>query len=374
MTTHVFIVDDKTFKCHLEYMFVGTGAKDKIVDFNEAAETKLHYSSENGLVGMIADLSRVRVGDFVIFYLLQNSSHEGKFFGIFKIANVPFIDGNGAYLDTNLEKKLTFRCLIEPFEVYADGVSEWEALDEIRGIDSPSQMLWSLIYRKLKGNRGNTMITIYEAERLFQLLKSKNSHKKMSIANGLSFQDGQLVQGVTYTYSGTQTPVSILPRLITKYKANKAFESHLQAYITQFVDDKRKTLQPLLIGEHILEWIGNEVSCGVGMQRIDIMLSLSESIEKKVVIPIELKAVPYYLGITNQLQRYVDWLEQYYIPNRPSIISPVIITKKGSLVSMSKIKQELDNFNVKNTNCLPVKLIEFEVNANNTDLIFTRSI
>lgn len=26
-TTHVFIVDDKTFKVHLEYLFAGTGGK-----------------------------------------------------------------------------------------------------------------------------------------------------------------------------------------------------------------------------------------------------------------------------------------------------------------------------------------------------------
>ena len=29
MTTHVFIVDDNTFKYHLEYMFAGTGASAK---------------------------------------------------------------------------------------------------------------------------------------------------------------------------------------------------------------------------------------------------------------------------------------------------------------------------------------------------------
>ena len=34
MTTHVFIVDDTTFKYHLEYMFAGCGAKEKVVDFN----------------------------------------------------------------------------------------------------------------------------------------------------------------------------------------------------------------------------------------------------------------------------------------------------------------------------------------------------
>ncbi|MEW6653232.1 MAG: DUF91 domain-containing protein, partial [Bacteroidota bacterium] len=40
-TTHVFIVDSTTFKVHLEYLFAGTGAGDKIVDFNNRSITAL---------------------------------------------------------------------------------------------------------------------------------------------------------------------------------------------------------------------------------------------------------------------------------------------------------------------------------------------
>jgi len=43
MTTHVFIVDYNTFKYHLEYLFVGTGAGDKIIDFNNR-ETTVEYA------------------------------------------------------------------------------------------------------------------------------------------------------------------------------------------------------------------------------------------------------------------------------------------------------------------------------------------
>ena len=87
------------------------------------------------------------------------------------------------FLKQELIKSLTFRTLLEPYEVYAKGVTEWEALDEIKYIQSPNQMLWSLIYRKLKGNRGNTMITIYESERLFKLLRDKNNRKKLTEQN-----------------------------------------------------------------------------------------------------------------------------------------------------------------------------------------------
>ena len=37
MTTHVFIVDENTFKYHLEYLFAGTGSKDNKIDFNNVS-------------------------------------------------------------------------------------------------------------------------------------------------------------------------------------------------------------------------------------------------------------------------------------------------------------------------------------------------
>ena len=180
-TTHVFIVDITTFKLHLEYLFVGTGASDHRFNIDN------HPSRERNLIGMSADANRVRKGDFVIFYLQQNfnqSVYEGKFYGIFQIKeNESFLDDNDGeqFLKEDLKKSLIFRTLIEPFKIYPQGVSEWSTLDEIKNIQSPNQMLWSLIYRKLKGNRGNTMITEYESERLCcnnaRIHKSKPSHK-----------------------------------------------------------------------------------------------------------------------------------------------------------------------------------------------------
>jgi hypothetical protein len=90
MTTHVFIVDSTTFKLHLEYLFAGTGAKDTYIDFNGSPTTTLHSKPEGILVGMIADASRVRQGDHIIFYLQQNFDagiFDGKFYGIFKARN-----------------------------------------------------------------------------------------------------------------------------------------------------------------------------------------------------------------------------------------------------------------------------------------------
>lgn len=383
MTTHVFIVDFVTFKYHLEYLFAGTGAKDNVVDFNVKPATSLKPTTENNLVGMIADSQRIRKGDYIIFYLQQDLSkgiYEGKFYGIFKAKeDLSFLDNNdkNQFLKNELVKSLTFRTFIEPYEVYAVGVSEWEALDEIKFIQSPNQMLWSLIYRKLKGNRGNTMITIYESDRLFKLLRDKNSRQTLK---GLNFTYNYLTQEIKLdnnknTYSGRKEAIDILTRLARKYSEGKAFENHLQAYIIQNIGrSKNKTLDSCLLNELPLEWIGNEVSCGVGMQRIDVMLSVLKD-NSRIVVPIELKAVEADTRNIFQIQRYVDWLEQYYIPNRISDIQPVLISKKiedKTTASYKSIIKTFEEFNKKNKRCLPLKFIEYELDGNN--LLFKEEV
>ncbi len=273
-----------------------------------------------------------------------------------------------------LKKSLTFRTLLEPYEVYAEGVTEWEALDEIKYISSPNQMLWSLIYWKLKGNRGNTMITIYESERLLKLLRDKNQRQFLS-GHKFSFdvqaQKITLNNGVSYNYTGRREVINILPRLIEKCKNKKAFEAHLQAYIIQNIGTgKNASLDNSLLNGLTIEWLGNEVACGVGMQKMDVMLSLASD-NRRIVMPIELKAVEASPDIIIQIQRYVDWLEQYYIPNRISDIQPVLISKKIASKTTENYTQIIDSFkffNNKNNRCMPIKFVEYEIEDNN--LIF----
>ena len=371
-TTHVFIVDTKTFIIHLEYLFAGTGAGDKIVDFNNCITTDLPHTTENNLVSMIADSQRIRKDDFVIFYLQQNSRqcvYEGKFYGIFKAKeNLSFLDNNNQlqYLKNELVKSLTFRTLLEPYQVFPKGVTEWEALDEIKLIQSPNQMLWSLIYRKLKGNRGNTMITIYESERLFKLLRDKNSRRTLN-SNRFTYDiDTQeiIVNHQRNNYAGRKEAINIFPRLENKYINYRAFESHLQAYIVQNIGRGiNQTLDACLLGNLPIEWLGNEVSCGGGMQRIDVACSLVKD-SSRIISAIELKAVEANPNNINQLQRYVDWLEQYYIPNRISDIQPVLVSKKIHDKSLTYYKDIIDSFNTFNTRnhkCVPLKYIEYEL-------------
>ncbi|MBQ8271113.1 MAG: hypothetical protein IJZ22_07940 [Bacteroidaceae bacterium] len=374
MTTHVFIVDERSFKVHLEYMFVGTGSKNKDIDFNRNKDSHLHSQTENGLVSMMADFSRVRIGDFVIFYVQATKGMEGKFYGIYKIESLPFYEPSGAtqYLFNELGKNLTFRARIKPYKVYAEGVTEWEALDEIKGIAAPNQMLWSLIYRKLKGNRGNTMITLYEAERLFGLIRAKNNNNYIT-GNSYSFYNNrQIALGTQPTnYTGdTHNAFDILPRLLNKKANNKAYESHLQMFITQNLGSYHSLDTVLNITGQTLEWLGNEVSCGVGMQRIDILFSKKNDDIDREIVPIELKAVPASAGNIRQISRYIDWIKQYYIPNKPSTIRPVLICPASNLDIATR--QAFHNFNAQyNGICLPLEYIE--VTDNGSNLIFTKT-
>jgi hypothetical protein len=81
-----------------------------------------------------------------------------------------------------------------------------------------------------------------------------------------------------------------------------------------------------------------------------------------------LKAIGKNVGNIIQIQRYVDWLEQYYIPNRISDIQPVLISKKISDKNSENYKEIIESFkqfNTKNNRCVPIKYIEYELENDN---------
>lgn len=374
MTAHVFIVDSVTFDIHLRHLFAGTGAKESRVNFLRDMDGRIHSTTEKNLVSMMADGGRVREGDKILFYLQQNISggiNEGKFYGVFTAAHDGcFLDdfGPGQYLKEALGKSLTFRTLIKPHRIYAEGVTEWEALDEIKNIHSPCQMLWSLIYRKLKGNRGNTMLTIYEEERLLQLIRNKNAGAHLN-CDGRQAAFDKATQKIVRlnesppVYQGRRSPIDILPRLLHKSQNAQAFEAHLQAYIVGGIGlGTNRCLDDALLNGSAPEWIGNEVSCGVGMRRIDVMLSLLRD-ENRIVAPVELKCGPAEEKNTRQIQRYVNWIQQYYIPNRPGDIEPVLVAHKIDDKKSDAYRELIagfDDFNRENANgASPLKYVEF---------------
>lgn len=364
---HVFIVNEKTFKYHLEYMFAGTGAADKLSPFLQNATVAFNANTERNLMGMIADISRIRIGDKIVFYLQATRKYEGQFFGTFKVIENPFWDENDNmnYLKNNMGKGLSYRVKIEPDVVYQKGVTEHQLLDSLDDIDKVSDMCWSLIYRKLKGNRGCTMITDKEYSRLLSKLRQVNNNQSLNVTRGLTFNStNQLIETTQNKnqYIGRINKINITDRLIYKFNSNKAFETHLQAYIVQSID--KNPLKDLLLRENLPTWIGNEVSCGVGMQRIDI-LTLQE--DKNIVYAniIELKCGEAYDDIVNkQLPWYIKWFN-YYIGdtyNKNIIIQPVVLTYETDGV----IANQTININQlrKNVSVLPVKNIFFAIQNN----------
>lgn len=123
-----------------------------------------------------------------------------------------------------------------------------------------------------------------------------------------------------------------------------------------------ESLDSVVLDSGRMEWLGNEVSCGVGMQRIDVMPSVMRE-KQRVLIPMELKSVEANEKNVIQIQRYVDWIRQYYIPNRPSDIQPILLAKRINKKGTKSYRNLIDGFhrfNEKNNiNCEPLKLIEF---------------
>lgn len=366
---HVFVVDEKTFKYHLEYLFAGIGAKDNTAPFLNNAVTYCHYTIERMLVGMIADISRIRIGDKVIFYLQATEHSQGMFYGVFKVASAPFFDENDNknYLLPQIGKGLSFRVLLEPDTVYSKGVTEHEYLDSLAGKSHPYDLCWSLIYRKLKAKRGCTMIMDYEYYDLLNKLITKNNNTSLA-GNAYTFDcnSHEIISApAPNIYEGRQNSLDILNRLLFKANNGNAFETHLQAYITQNIDNQilSSLLLPLPGNK---AWIGNEVSCGVGMQRIDIMIK--QETDKDVYIRlIELKdEAPYLNIILYQIPWYLQWLSDYVIPKyqgKNIHLLPTIIAK-GNLDANLRTQYQNFTYPINNVDVQPLQYIGFSTTAN----------
>lgn len=370
--THIFVVNDQTFKYHLEYLFAGTCAKSDS-PFLRNPEYHNPRKKEDGvtarqelsIAGMIADVSRIRPGDRILFYLTEKAdAHEGQFFGVFRATERAFFDSDDEnYLSQELGVKLHFRVCVEAETVYPYGVSENEALDRLDGITHPSQMCWSLIYRKLKGKRGCTMVTDYEADRLIRLIESRN--QQPLLCEHFSFNENIccIVQSnEIHEYAGAKDSLDLTPRIFVRAARNNAYEAHLQAFLLQNCD--AAPLNELTGQRNALPlWIGNEVSCGVGMQSIDTMF-MQEDDENVYINIIELKCVdPYVRIITHQLPRYISWVKDYIVPlysDKQVYITPTILARKiSNEQSRSIFVQKCATFPSEEINNLTVKPIEY---------------
>ncbi len=159
--------------------------------------------------------------------------------------------------------------------------------------------------------------------------------------------------------------------LIFKAQKRYAFESHLQAYIVQNFDSD--PLHSFINADEIHSpiWIGNEVSCGVGMQRIDI-LTMQEDDAKIHINIIELKdEKPYAEIITNQLPWYIDWVVEYLCPlyqNKEITIAPIVIAstfqRQRDIDVFENCCAEFEYETANHITVNPIEYIGFEIDEN----------
>ena len=160
MNTHVLVVNDRTFKYHIEYMFAGTGGREPDSEAKQITKDKilngeLNQSLEKVCVGLMADWGRVRKGDHIIFYVVQGND-KGKFFGVFKATeNGVSINDNGDYLKKlNINNHKTN--LEQVKEMYSDMENDFPQDNEDSLIHTASLSLE--ILSDLKGDNDNTMV------------------------------------------------------------------------------------------------------------------------------------------------------------------------------------------------------------------------
>lgn len=357
MRTHVFIVNDNTFPSHLEYLFAGTGV------YNQHKEIWLDEH-----IGLVSDIKRVRVGDFVIFYIEATAKVKGGFFGIFKIAEqtpiVFHVPGQSGF-QPNLQMKLIYRTLLEPYEVYSEGVPEWEALDKLPVYSTEIQ--WSLIYRKLKAKRGCTPLLPWEAQRLMDMIRNKNAGNPIAntqFTGGFNWDitDRRIIttqNRQNYPYLRTFN-FNVLASICELQRQKRAYEVHLQLYFTENIGIN-SNLNPI-IGNNLI-WFGNEVACGVGMQKIDI-LTICQNGERKEYRLIELKDEPVQPGVVEQIEYYVNWASQNSGRHLDGAfdwnIQPVIVAPSHNPRSWQSVVNAFRNYNQKRIS-LPILYFEFKV-------------
>lgn len=378
---HVFIVNKRTFKLHLEYMFAGTGAKDVSTEFIFDCKKAESLHDEKMSIGLISDISRVRKGDKIIFFV----TGIAKFYGIFEAVSDFFVDPNDDdnYLFQELEKKLTYRILIKSYKIFESGITEYDFLDALGGINHPDEMCWSLIYRKLGGNRGCTMIT--DAE--YILFENRLSACSTLIEADKVTYDAQEEKIIPFDkereYSGRRIDVVdyLKKNLESKYSNRKAFEHYIQLFV--ILNLKSENSNIILDSDKTVTWIGNEVMCSVGEHRIDV-LAIQEDDQTVNISVIELKDEKIYESVLCQLIGYVKWLKDYIVPfytrkGKSIIIHPIIISdgcpksRKSTKNKLDTIERKIRSFNwngydSQSCNVVSTRIIHF--NNEQGELIF----
>jgi hypothetical protein len=283
---HVFVVNLQTFPYHLRYLFAGTTPGK---------------SNQERHISLLADIARTRQGDKVVFYL-----ERVGFFGIFEVtSDEPLYVPRDGYLQEYFDKPLIYRVQIKPADVYAKPVSEWEAIDELP--EKSRDILWSLLYRKLKGKRGCSYLFPNESEKLFNLLRKKNQDKPIVISDG-QYYTYDAENGIIIREEGS-CKYEDSPRSAKEHIQLGKSEADLQAWICWHLG-RDSTLDQIAPAQ-ALQWFANEVYAGIGTQKIDILCIVKiNNFREFRIIEIKNKKAK-SKDLMEQTQRYIWWLNSY---------------------------------------------------------------
>lgn len=152
----------------------------------------------------------------------------------------------------------------------------------------------------------------------------------------------------------------MLEHICKLQRVGRAYEVYLQLYFTENIE-RNQDLNPIVGNNPI--WFGNEVACGVGMQKIDI-LTINYSGGRKEYRIIELKDEPVQPEIVDQIEYYVNWasqksgrhLEDAFETN----IQPVVVAPPCNHNSWHSVVNAFKNYNRKGIS-LPILYFEYRV-------------
>ena len=327
---HLFIVSEQTLPIHLQYEFAGVTKK------NDCSWSDVNVSAPNerAQAGLYADICRVHAEDEILFYI-ERPKHDvnregGRFLGVFEVVSeFPFYEPQGNYLMNVLELPLIYRLQIRPKEIFKNGVTEWQLMDEMTDFRSVYDIPWTLIYRKMTGRRGCTPLLPHEAKLVRWMLDLHNAGQRMYTDHvTLDVQSISLsAKNTVCNYEGEIDRFDKINDhlLYLMNETNRKWELQLQAYLMQEIG-RNADLTALLFPEVEITWIGNEVYAGAGMQSIDILI-YTRNVLNTFVHLIELKSESAGADAAAQLNRYIKWLKAH-IPNIsihqiiPTIIAP----------------------------------------------------
>lgn len=318
MRGHVFIVNEETLPIHIGYRFVGVSA-----------------GGRDRHIGLLADILRVKKGDYIFFYIEGRETKKGRFFGVFKAADNLVYHIRGSNANTpNLPVKLIYRKKIEPYRVYSKGVLEWVALDKLPTY--ARELLWSLIYRKMKGGRGNTMLLPWEIEKLISMIKDENNGKYLNGDHFTFNQQNYEIESSNTTYTHNMGSQIRIPLGDIKNS-----ETHFQGYLLQNIDLYNNQFLPQIFGRNIV-WIGNEVFAGSGMQKIDILTIEKLGETDYIYRIIELKHPKSTANVNfapMQLEYYINWAREdiggHILGGRRFNLKPMLLILTSNFNSIS---------------------------------------